>query len=256
MHSGVLQNPLAPLQQTFLKSGFEGFDDHEIIELLLSLVLPPRKCKQLTNECMEHFGSLREFLSASPRELERMGFTLPCIFCIRLLHELPVEVLKQKILEKPVYKSSGEVFDYLYYSMRDLKREVFKVIYLNNRNQIIDTADLFEGSLEGIPIHPREIIESAIEHNATALIFVHNHPSGDPTPSKSDKQLTRDLVFIGNVTQIKVLDHIIIGENRYFSFADAGLITKYEDDFLNMKIKRVLQVSQHQFQNYSFKIPI
>ncbi len=244
MHSAVPPDPLTTLQERFIKLGFEGLEDQEIIELLLSLS-SPRESKRLAKKCLQHFGSLREFLSASPQKLERMGFTLPCILSIRLLHELPVEVLKQKILEKPVYKSSGEVFDYLYYSMRDLKKEVFKVIYLNNQNQIMDTADLFEGTIEGIPIHPREIIESAIEHNATALIFVHNHPTGDPAPSKSDKQLTRDLVFIGNVTQIKVLDHIIIGENRYFSFADAELIKKYEDDFLSMKIKRVLQVSQH-----------
>ena len=133
--------------------------------------------------------------------------------------------------------------------MRDLKKEVFKVIYLNSQNQIIDIADLFEGTIESTPVHPREIIEAAIKHNAVFLIFVHNHPSGDPEPSKSDKQLTRDLVFIGNVTQIKALDHIIIGENRYFSFADAGLIKKYEDDFLNIRIRRMLQASQYRYPN-------
>jgi DNA repair protein RadC len=123
--------------------------------------------------------------------------------------------------------------------MRDLKKEVFKAIYLNSRNQIIDTEDLFEGTLEGIPIRPREIVESVIKHNAAAVIFVHNHPSGDPTPSKSDKRFTRDLVFMGNIIEVKVLDHIIIGGNEYFSFADEGLIRKYEDSFLNLKIRGV-----------------
>jgi len=123
--------------------------------------------------------------------------------------------------------------------MRDLKKEVFKAIYLNSRNQIINTEDLFEGSLESIPIRPREIVESALKQDAATIIFVHNHSSGDPAPSKSDKQLTRDLVFIGNIIEVKVLDHIIIGGNRYFSFADAGLIEKYEDNFLNLRIQRV-----------------
>jgi len=123
--------------------------------------------------------------------------------------------------------------------MRDLKKEVFKAIYLDSRNQIIETEDLFEGTLEGILIRPREIVESVIKHNATAVIFVHNHPSGDPTPSKSDKRFTRDLVFMGNIIEVKVLDHIIIGGNRYFSFADEGLIAKYEDNFLNLKIRGV-----------------
>jgi len=123
--------------------------------------------------------------------------------------------------------------------MRDLKREVFKAIYLDSRNQIISTEDLLEGTLESIPIRPREIIESVIKHSAAAVIFVHNHPSGAPTPSRSDKRFTRDLVFMGNIIEVKVLDHIIIGGNEYFSFADEGLIRKYEDDFLNLKIKGV-----------------
>ena len=239
------QRLLTPLQERFIYSGFHGLDDQEIIELLFSLARPPGECKRLAKQCIEHFKSLRGFLSASPDELKQYGLKSPCLFCIKLLHELPEEVLKQKIVDQPVNKSSQEVFDYLYYSMRDLKKEVFKVIYLNSRNQIIDTEVLFEGTIEDTPVHPREIIEGAIKHDAVRLIFVHNHPSGDPTPSKSDKQLTRDLVFIGNVTQIKVLDHLIIGENRYFSFADAGLIKKYEDDFLNIRIKRMLEASQY-----------
>jgi len=156
---------------------------------------------------------------------------------VKLMCEVPVAFLKEKIINKPVYTSSQEVFDYLYYSMRDLKKEVFKVVYLDSQNQIIDTEDLFVGTLDGIHIYPREIQESVIKHKATGLIFVHNHPSGDCTPSQNDKQITRDLVFIGLVLRIKVLDHIIIGENRYFSFADAGLIAKYEDDFLNLRLR-------------------
>jgi DNA repair protein RadC len=181
-------------------------------------------------------------VSASVEELQQAGISLLCMFYIKLLHELPIEILKQKIIEKSIYKSSKEVFDYLYYSMRDLKKEIFKVIYLNRRSQIIDTVDLFEGTLDDIPIRPREIIESAIKYYAAALIFVHNHPSGDPAPSRSDKQLTRDLVFVGYILQIKVSDHIIIGENRYFSFADEGLIEKYEDNFQNMRIRGVFDI--------------
>lgn len=230
---------LTSLQERFIRSGFEGFSDRDVVELLLSLCLPHRECRKLAEECVEQFKNLRGLLTASPQELERAGLTPSCLFCIKLLHELPAEVLKEEILEQTVHSSSREVFDYLYYSMRDLKNEVFKVIYLNNRNQIIDVIDLFEGTSDSIPIRPREIVESAIERSAPALIFVHNHPSGDPTPSRTDKQLTRDLAFVGMILQIKVLDHIIIGGNRYFSFADEGLIQKYEDNFLNLKIRGV-----------------
>jgi len=230
---------LTLLQRRFLKSGLEGISDQKILELLFSLVLLHRECRQLAKECLKRFESLSGFLAASPQELERVGITPHCMFCIKLLHELPAEILKKKIIEQSFYKSSKEVFDYLYYSMRDLNKEVLKAIYLNSRNQIIDTVNLFEGTLESIPIRPREIVEGAIKRGTAAIIFVHNHPSGDPAPSKSDKQFTRDLIFVGNIIQIKVLDHIIIGGDSYFSFADEGLINKYELDFLNLKIRRV-----------------
>jgi len=253
MPSDILKGKrhLTPLQERFIKLGFQGFSDQETVELLLSLVLPRQKCKRQAKVCIQHFKSLRGLLAASPQELERAGMDSLSVFCIKLLHELPIEVLKEKIIEQPVHSSSREVFDYLAYSMRDLKKEIFKVIYLNNRNQIIDTADLFEGTLDSIPICPREIVESAIKHNAARLIFAHNHPSGDPAPSKSDKQLTRDLVFIGMILDIKVLDHIVIGGDRYFSFADEGLIKKYEDAFLNLRIRSIFDTAEHYSDNSS-----
>ena len=243
MTSGIAkgQGHMTPLQERFIRSGFGGLTDQETIELLLSLVLPRPESKKQAKECIEHFNNLRGFLSASRRELEQIGITPPCMLYIKLLHELPAEVLRQKIVEQPSYKSSKEVFDYLNYSMRDLENEIFKAIYLNNRNQIINIAKLFEGTLDSIPIRPRDIVESAINHRATAVIFVHNHPAGDPAPSKQDKQLTRDLVFVGSILQIKVLDHIIIGNSHYFSFADQGLIEKYEDSFLSLKIRGLFE---------------
>jgi DNA repair protein RadC len=242
MTSGIVKGEnMTSLQERFIRSGFGSLTDQEAIELLLSLVLPSHESKKKARGCIESFNNLRGFLSASRQELEQVGITPTCMLYIKLLHELPAEVLRQKIVEQPSYKSSKEVFDYLNYSMRDLKNEVFKAIYLNNRNQIIDIAKLFEGTLDSIPIRPRDIVESAINHRATAIIFVHNHPAGDPTPSKQDKQLTRDLVFVGSILQIKVLDHIIIGNSHYFSFADQGLIEKYEDSFLSLKIRGLFE---------------
>jgi DNA repair protein RadC len=232
---------MTSLQERFIRSGFEDLTEQETIELLLSLVLPHREGKKQARECLERFSNLRGFLAASRQELEQVGITPPCMLYIKLLHELPAEVLRQKIIDQPSYKSSQEVYDYLNYSMRDLKNEVFKAIYLNNRNQIINIAILFEGTLDSIPIRPRDIVESAINHRATALIFAHNHPAGDPTPSKQDKQLTRDLVFVGSILQIKVLDHIVIGNSHYFSFADEGLIEKYEDSFMSLKIRGLFE---------------
>ena len=226
------------LREKFLKSGLAGFHDYEIVELLLTLGSPRRDCKQLAKEAIKQFKTLRGVLAASPGELQQIdGIGPHSTFGIKLVQEVAREFLKEKILDKPFYKSPQEVFDYLYHSMRDLKKEVLKVIYLNSQNQIIDTADLFEGTVNGSSVSPREIIEGAIKYNAVSLIFVHNHPSGSPEPSTSDKELTRELVYAGKIMHIKVLDHLIIGDNRYFSFADDGLIEEYELDFLNMKLR-------------------
>ena len=226
------------LRDKFLKSGLAGFHDYEIVELLLTLGSPRRDCKQPAKEAIKQFKTLRGVLAASHQELQQIdGIGPHSTFGIKLVQEVAKEFLKEKILDKPFYKSPQEVFDYLYHSMRDLKKELFKVIYLNSQNQIIDTADLFEGTVNGSSVSPREIMEGAIKYNAVSLIFVHNHPSGSPEPSTSDKELTRELAYAGKIMHIKVLDHIIIGDNRYFSFADDGLIEEYELDFLNMKLR-------------------
>ena len=228
------------LREKFIKSGLAGFHDYEIVELLLSLGTPRKDCKPQAKEAIKKFGNLRGALEASPEELQQIdGIGPHSAFGIKLVQEVAREFLKERILDKPVYKSSQEIFDYLYHSMRDLKKEVFKVIYLNSQNQIIDIANLFEGTINSGSISPREVIESAIKYNAVSLIFVHNHPSGSPEPSKSDKELTKELVYAASIMRIKALDHIIIGNNRYFSFAGEGLIEEYELDFLNLKIKGV-----------------
>ncbi|MBA7474084.1 hypothetical protein ES707_09432 [subsurface metagenome] len=129
MSPGMLakEKPLTLLQERFIRSGFEGFNDQESIELFLCLVFSPRKSKKVAKECFKQFKNLRGLLAASSEELKRVGLTPHCICGIKLLRELPAEVLKQKIIDRPVHSSSREIFDYLYYSMRDLKKEVFKV---------------------------------------------------------------------------------------------------------------------------------
>lgn len=191
------------LREKFARSGLTGFHDYEIIELLLSLGTPRKDCKQQAKEAIKKFKTLRGVLEAPPDELQQIkGIGPQNAFGIKLVQEAAREFLKEKIIDKPVYKSSQEIFDYLYHSMRDLKKEVFKVIYLNSQNQVIDTIDLFEGTVNSSVISPREVMESAIKHNAVSLLFVHNHPSGNPEPSRSDKELTRDLVYAASIMRI------------------------------------------------------
>jgi len=224
------------LRERFTQSGLTAFLDYEIVELLLTLGTPRRDCKLQAKEAIDKFKTLRGILEAPPDELRRIkGITAHNVFVIKFMQEITREFLKEQVLDKPYCRSSREVFDYLYHSMRDLKKEIFKVMFLDSQNRVVVIEDLFEGTLNASAIYPREIIQGAVKHNAAALIFVHNHPAGNPQPSDNDKRITQDLVFAGNIMQLKVLDHIIIGENRYFSFADAGLIEEYNSDFLTLK---------------------
>ncbi len=227
------------LREKFNQSGLSAFLDYEIVELLLALGTARRDCKPQAKEAIERFKTLRGVLQASPEELQEIeGISPYNTFVIKLVQEISREFLKEQILNKPYYKSSKEVFAYLDHSMRGLKKETFKVMFLNAQNQIIKVEDLFEGTLNASAVYPREVIEKAIKHSAVALIFAHNHPSGNPEPSDNDKQITRELVFAANIMQMKVLDHIIIGGNSYFSFADEGLIEEYNLSFLSLSISR------------------
>ncbi len=224
------------LRERFLQSGLDAFLDYEVVELLLTLGTPRKDCKQQAKDAIEEFKTLRGVLEASPEELQEIRGVGPThIFVIKFIQELAREFLKEQLLDRPYCRSSREVFDYLYHSMRDLKKEVFKVMFVDSQNHVVGIQDLFEGTLNASAVYPREIVQSAIKHNAAALIFVHNHPAGNPQPSDNDRQITQDLVFAGNILQVKVLDHIVIGDNSYFSFADAGLIEEYHGDFLSLK---------------------
>jgi DNA repair protein RadC len=193
------------LREKFLKVGLVGFHDYEIVEMLLTLGRPRSDCKQQAKEAIKKFKTLRGVLAASPEELQEIeGIGPASIFSVRLIQEVAQEFLKEKVLDKPFCKSSKEVYDYLNFSMRDLSKEIFKGMFLNAQSQVIVVENLFEGTLTASAIYPREIVEKAVKHNAAALIFAHNHPSGNPEPSDDDKQITSNLVFVGNVMQIAV----------------------------------------------------
>jgi len=211
------------LRERFLKSGIEGFHDYEIVELLLSLGTPRRDCKPAAKEALKRFKTLRGVLEASPEELSAIhGIGPHSAFGIKLVQEVAREFLKAKMLEQPFCNSSKEVFDYLYHSMRGLRREVFKVLYLSSRNQVLETLELPEGTVNSSSVSLRTVIEGAFRYNAVSLVLVHNHPSGNPEPSAADRNLTKQLAQACRLLQLNVLDHIIIGDNRYYSFAAEG----------------------------------
>lgn len=226
------------LREKFVKGGLCSFLDYEIIELLLTLGTPRRDCKIQAKEALRRFKTLRGVLDAAQEDLvEIEGIGPNNILGLKLIQEVSRRYLKDRMLSKPACHSSKEVFDYLFHVLRDSKREVFKVIFLDAKNHILEEKTFFEGTVDSSVVYPREIIKSVLKYDASSVILVHNHPSGDPDPSTCDREITQELVFAANFIQIKVLDHIIIGNNRYFSFADQGLIEEYELMFHEHKRK-------------------
>ncbi|MBU1614146.1 DNA repair protein RadC [bacterium] len=197
----------------------------ELLAIFLRTGIRGKSVIKIASELLTQFGGVKGIFEADKEELFKVeGIGEAKVAQIKAVHGLAEKYLKEKAKLAPIMKKSKEAFDYLYLSMRDLKQETFKVIFLDSANQVIDMKNLFKGTLTSSAVYPREIMKKAIEYNAAGLIFVHNHPSGDSRPSQSDREITETLVSAGNIMQIKVLDHIIIGDNRYFSFADEGLI--------------------------------
>lgn len=220
------------LRKKFEAGGLERFSDEEVVEFLLTLGTPRKDVKGPAREAMKRFGSLSGVLSAPIKDLIQVnGIGPKNALYLSLAHQTAARYLRDRTKNMSFFASSRAVFDYLFHSMRDLKREVFKVLFLNRKNQLIADEDVFLGSLSGSAVYPREIMALALEHKAAALVFVHNHPSGDPSPSAEDRRLTRDLLWAARLLLIQILDHLIIGNNRYYSFADEGLIKRFGAEY-------------------------
>jgi len=220
------------LRKRFLDGGLERFSDEEVVEFLLTLGTPRGDQKLPAREALKQFGSLSGVLSAPMERLTKIkGIGPKNALYLKLVHQVAGRYLKDRTGGKAFFGSSQAVFDYLFHSMRDLKREIFKVLFLNRKNELILDQDVFFGTLAGSAVYPREIMTLALEHKAAGLVFVHNHPSGDPSPSPEDKRLTRDLVWAAKLLMVQVLDHIIIGNNTYYSFADDSLIKRFTNEY-------------------------
>jgi DNA repair protein RadC len=219
-------------REKLLIFGPESLSNAELLAIALRTGVAGKSAIQLASDILDDFGGLRGLFAASIEDLSKTkGLKTAKIAQLKASLELSKRFLQEDLKQKPILESSQEVFDYLYQSMRDLDAEVLKVILLNGQNQIIDIVDVFRGSVDSSSIYPREVVKLALKYSASAVVFVHNHPSGAHQPSEGDKTMTRDLVFACMTTGIRIHDHIIIGDNRYFSFADAGLLQSYEKDF-------------------------
>jgi len=215
------------LRERFQKTGLEGFHDYEFIELLLTYAIPRKDVKPIAKELIHRFDGIKGIFDASLEELSSLnGIGERTAILIKLLKEGTTLYLKTQIKNKEVLRSPQEVFNFCQYALSGERNEKFAVIYLTTKNEVIDVEVLEEGTVNRTAVYPRKVIEGALRHNASALIFVHNHPSGDPTPSPTDKKLTEDLEKAASAVDIIVHDHLIIGKNAHFSGREHGWLLK------------------------------
>jgi len=211
------------LREKFLSAGLTGFHDYEVIELLLALGTPRKDCKAAAKSAMKRFKTLQGVFEASASELQEVAGIGPInVFGLKLIKAAADRYLENRLIAKDPISNSKDLFDYLYHRIGERDRECFLVVFLNAKNRVSATTILFEGTLTASSVYPREVVRAALEQRAAALIFAHNHPSGDPAPSPEDIALTRQLVFACQAVGITVHEHLIVGNGRYYSLADHG----------------------------------
>jgi DNA repair protein RadC len=202
------------LRERFLNSGLEGFHDYEVIELLLTLATPRKDCKDAAKAALAKFKTLQGVLEASHYELGKItGIGPKNSFGLKLVKAVSDRYREKKLIHKDPLSNSQELFDYLNHHIGDKTREYFKIIFLDSKNRVIATETHSKGTLTASSVYPREVICSALANKAAALIFAHNHPSGDPQPSSEDVAITRQLVYAGKVMGLTVHEHLVIGDN-------------------------------------------
>lgn len=211
-------------REKLLKLGADKLSDTELLAILLRVGSSGKSAVDMARELITESGSFRNIDSKSFAELKRKGLGIAKIAQIKAAIEIGKRFLKEKSLTKIKIKTSKDLVNYFIPYMRDLRKEIFKVVLLDGKNKIIKDVTISEGTLTKSIIHPREILKEAVTESAAALMLMHNHPSGEPQPSQDDIEITNRIISACELVGIKVLDHVIIGANNYFSFFNEGLI--------------------------------
>lgn len=199
--------------------------DYELLELILFTVIPRRDVKPLAKELLKSYGSLSALMNAQHASLSQMeGMSENAATAIKTITAIAHRMMKQELMEKPVLNNWTRLMDYCHMSMDHETREHFRILFLNKKNMLIADEIQVSGTVDHTPAYPREIMKRALELGATAMILMHNHPSGDPKPSPADIEMTKMIVEAAKPFNVTIHDHIVMAHGSHFSFKQEGLI--------------------------------
>jgi len=212
------------LRERMIASGAESLPDYELLEVILFAARVRGDVKPVAKALLAHFGGFAEMMSAEPDALAAAGLNLAGIAAIKAAREAALRLMRAELQQRPVVNSWDKLIDYCSAQVSHGKIEEFHVLFLDRRNVLIKDERQQRGTIDHTPVYPREVVKRALELGASALILVHNHPSGDPTPSKADIAVTQDIKKAGAPLGVVLHDHVIIGRNRQTSLRELGEI--------------------------------
>ena len=214
----------ARLRRRLFEGGPKALLDHELVEYLLALAIPRRDTKAQAKKLIAQFGGIGPLLAADAETLKREGLSEGVVAALKIAEATALRLLETRLEGRPVLSSWEALQAYLQAAMAHSPVEEVRVLFLNAKNMLIAYEAMWRGSVDEASMHVREVMKRAMAHGATAIIIVHNHPSGDPTPSQADVKLTRELAEAGRHMKVMVHDHIIIGSQGRSSLRSLGLM--------------------------------
>ncbi|WP_207101510.1 RadC family protein [Paracoccus shandongensis] len=215
----------ARLRDRFMTGGAGAMPDYELLELVLFRAIPCQDVKPLARRLIETFGDFNRVLTAPAARLEQVAGVGPAVVTeLKIVEAAAQRMARAKVMHRPVLSGWDALLDYCHTAMAHREIEQFRVLYLDRKNVLIADEEQARGTVDHVPVYPREIIRRALELNASALILVHNHPSGDPTPSDADITMTARIAQAADSMGITIHDHLIIGKSRELSFRSQGLL--------------------------------
>lgn len=215
----------ARLRDRFMQGGAAAMPDYELLELILFRAVPRQDMKPLARRLIEIFGDFNRVISASPARLAAVPDVGPAVITeLKIVEAAAGRLARARVMHRPVLSGWQALLDYCHTTMAHAETEQFRVLFLDRKNNLIADEELARGTVDHVPVYPREIMRRALELNASALILVHNHPSGDPTPSEADIAMTHQIRQAADSLSVTLHDHLVIGKSREISFRSEGLI--------------------------------